>query len=324
MKTDIESQPTEQVQQDASPKENHQSCCARWKYAIIGIIVVLIGLGIGLGVWLNNRPVDIEVVQTTQTETSPSVVKFAPITAFGDNSAVLLESTRSLIDDTTFYYVRLVGIEPEDITNVDLVLTTTATPTSSDLSNAMNIVIKKVASVEFPYKLMDTVDVSTINGAAFAEDGAVVTAATFGSLDDSGLADSTLPPVLESSLSGDYGTQGTIRIEYSNEFVDGEIKPVPLLKFDLPNAVSAPGPFLYLSKRPLSESRGSDIASDDIFIPLDESASSGSSFNVKGKFEQVLDEVAVADIGDYANGSWVVWCRPFGVYIGGGSISEAM
>merc|ERR1712232_496096 len=117
---------------------------------------------------------------------------------------------------------------------------------------------------------------------------------------------------------------GTIRIEYANEFVDGEIKLVPRLKFDLPNTVSAPGPFLYIIKRPFSESQGSDIASDDIFIPLDESTSSGGSFNVKGKFEQVLDEVALEDIADYANGSWVVWCRPFGVYIGGGSISEAM
>jgi len=328
MKTDIEAQPTEQAQLDALPpaKENCKSRCARWKYAIIGIIVALIGLGIGFGLWLKNRPVDIEVVQTTQTETSPSVVKVAPLTSLGANSAVLLESTSSLIDDATFYYVRLADVDPEDIANVDLVLTTNTKPTSDDLSNGMAIVvIEKVASVEFPYRLEGKVDVSSINGAAFVENGTVTTTATFDSLDnDSDKADVSLLPVLESSLSGNYGTQGTIRIEYANEFVDGEIKLVPRLRFDLPNTVSAPGPFLYISKRPFSESQGSDIASDDIFIPLDESTSSGGSFNVKGKFEQVLDEVALEDIADYANGSWVVWCRPFGVYIGGGSISEAM
>jgi len=321
MKTDIESQQgKEQVQQDGK----NQSCCARWKYAIIGIMVVLIGLAIGIPLWLKNRPVDIEVVQTTQTETTPSVIKVAPITALGDTSAVILESTQSLIDDTTFYYVRLFGVESKDIANADLVLTTTATPAFSDLSNAANIVIEKVASVEFPYKLMGTVDVSNINGAAFAEDGAVITTASFSALDDLAPTDASLPPVLESSLSGSYGTQGTIRIEYSNEFVNGTVKAVPVLKFDLPNTVTAPGPFLYISKRPIEESRGNDIASDDIFIPLEEGASTGGSFNVKGKFEQVLNEVALTDIADYANGSWVVWCRSFGVYIGGGSISEAM
>jgi len=251
----------------------------------------------------------------------------APITTLGENSAVLLESTRSLINDTTFYYVRVVGVDPEDIANVDLVLTTTAKPTSGDLSTTDTniVVIEKVASVKLPYRLEGNVDVSLINGAAFVENGSVTTTATFGSLDnDSDIADISIPPVLASSLSGDYGTQGTIRIEYINEFVDGKIKSTPFLKFDLPDTVSAPGPFLYISKRPFSESQGSDIGPDDIFIPLEESALSGGSFNVKGQFEQVLDEIALEDITDYANGSWVVWCRPFGVYIGGGSISEAI
>jgi hypothetical protein len=61
------------------------------------------------------------------------------------------------------------------------------------------------------------------------------------------------------------------------------------------------------------------LTNDDIFIPID--SVGGGSFSVQGKFEQVLDEIAnVYDLSDYQNGSWVVWCRPFSVWLGGGAI----
>jgi hypothetical protein len=127
------------------------------------------------------------------------------------------------------------------------------------------------------------------------------------------------PPALTSSLSGEYRIGGTLTINYRNNLVNGQIRAVPILRFDIPNLASAPGPFLYLSKRPYSETRRGRLTSDEIFIPID-SVDEGS-FSVQGTFEQVLDEIGnVQDLSDYQNGSWVVWCRPFSVWIGGGAI----
>jgi hypothetical protein len=128
-----------------------------------------------------------------------------------------------------------------------------------------------------------------------------------------------LPPALTASLSGEYRIGGTLTIDYRNDLINGQIQSVPILKFDIPRLASAPGPYLYLSKRPYSETRRGGLSSDDIFIPID--SGEGGSFSVQGTFEQVLDEIGnVYDLSDYQNGSWVVWCRPFRVWIGGGRI----
>ena len=60
------------------------------------------------------------------------------------------------------------------------------------------------------------------------------------------------------------------------------------------------------------------MESQDIYVPIDET---GGEFAVVGEFDQYLDEIDVQDLEDFTNGSWIVWCRPFSVWIGGGSIS---
>ena len=127
-----------------------------------------------------------------------------------------------------------------------------------------------------------------------------------------------LPPELTSSLSGSYGISGTIKIDYVQRFVNGEVIDQPRLRFDIPKLSSAPGPYLYLSKRPYSETRRGGLESQDVYVPIDET---GGEFAVVGEFDQYLDEIDVQDIEDFTNGSWIVWCRPFSVWIGGGSIS---
>lgn len=94
---------------------------------------------------------------------------------------------------------------------------------------------------------------------------------------------------------------------------------VARLKFDIPEA-SAPDPYLYLSKRPYSETKEGSLTSADIYIPIDEIGD--GSFTAEGRYEQALDEISnVQDLNDYTNGSWIIWCRPFGVWLGGGPIS---
>jgi len=129
-----------------------------------------------------------------------------------------------------------------------------------------------------------------------------------------------LPPILFSEITGDYNIGGTITIDYISNFVDGNVVSQARMRFNLPKAASAPGPFLYLSKRPYSETRGKKLDRSDIPIPIDESQ--GGSFTVEGNYDQALDEISnIQNLSEYANGSWIVWCEPFGVWIGGGPIS---
>lgn len=86
--------------------------------------------------------------------------------------------------------------------------------------------------------------------------------------------------------------------------------------------MSAPGPYLYLSKRPFSETEGGDLVDTDIAIDIDGVAN--GSFTVDGRFEQILDEIEnVRDLREYDGGSFIIWCRPFGVWLGGGPIGAS-
>merc|ERR1712176_20836 len=138
--------------------------------------------------------------------------------------------------------------------------------------------------------------------------------------DGGGSASMELPPTLFSQLSGKYGIEGTVTIDYITEFQDGEIKSVAVMQFDIPAVNSAPGPFLYLSKRPFSETKNGGVTNEDVAINLDDGDQGG--FTVMGRFDQVLDEIDnVQDLNDYKDGSWIVWCEPFSVWLGGGPIS---
>lgn len=127
-----------------------------------------------------------------------------------------------------------------------------------------------------------------------------------------------LPEVLVGSLDGNYNIEGTITIDYVTGLENGQVVDIARLQFDV-GAVRAPGPFLYLSKRPYSETQGGDLVAEDIAIDIEGVAD--GSFTKGGVFEQVLDEINnVQDLREYEGGSFIVWCRPFGVWLGGGPI----
>eukprot|EP00535_Pseudo-nitzschia_heimii_P007015 CAMPEP_0197189580 /NCGR_PEP_ID=MMETSP1423-20130617/20012_1 /TAXON_ID=476441 /ORGANISM="Pseudo-nitzschia heimii, Strain UNC1101" /LENGTH=130 /DNA_ID=CAMNT_0042641729 /DNA_START=216 /DNA_END=605 /DNA_ORIENTATION=- len=112
-----------------------------------------------------------------------------------------------------------------------------------------------------------------------------------------------LPPILFSDVSGSYGIGGSITIDHVPSFQNGAVVDVARLRFDIPNLSDAPGPYLYLSKRPYFETRNGSLDDDDIYIPID--SGSDGQFNVKGRFDQILDEIQnVEDLQNYANGSW--------------------
>ena len=129
---------------------------------------------------------------------------------------------------------------------------------------------------------------------------------------------------MTSNLEGSYHNGATITIDSVAGFENGQTINQARLKFDVPSVGAAPGPYLYLSKRPYSETkRGSLDPEFDVFIPIDNGTD--EQFNVEGKYDQLLDEIDVSsqDLNEYVNGSWIVWCRPFEVWIGGGPISAS-
>jgi len=122
------------------------------------------------------------------------------------------------------------------------------------------------------------------------------------------------------NLEGDsYNIEGTIVIDYVAGLQGGEVITSAKLQFDV-SAVSAPGPYLYLSKRPFSETKGGRLVEqEDIGIEIDGVAN--GAYTKGGVFEQVLDEIDnVQDLREYEGGSFIIWCRPFGVWLGGGAI----
>lgn len=129
------------------------------------------------------------------------------------------------------------------------------------------------------------------------------------------------PPILVSSLDGEYGITGTITIKYRNGLGDdGQVRTIAVMTFDIPSAPEgAPLPILYLSPRPFSETENGSLEATDILVPMD--GAEKGSFTLQGTFEQELDEIDDASIlNDFTNGSWIVWCEPFAVYLGGGPI----
>jgi len=127
-----------------------------------------------------------------------------------------------------------------------------------------------------------------------------------------------LPEALVGNLDGNYNIEGTITIDYVAGLENGQVVQIPRLQFDV-NAVSAPGPYLYISKRPFSETQNGRLTAADIEIEID--GVFDGAFTKGGVFEQVFDEIDnVQELREYEGGSFVVWCEPFGVWLGGGPI----
>lgn len=215
-------------------------------------------------------------------------------------------------------------------------------------STKENFVLPTVKSLNFPYELPSSFDASLYNGGVFVspddnrilatfewifEDESVVgTPATTkapvieeeGETSTASPAAPTRPPtaaeetpvVLFSTLSGGYGVGGSITLQYRRDICnDGNVANVPFLLFSNIAAPSAPGPFLWITRRPNQRFR--QIAQNDVYIPFDDTQD--GSFTKSGTYILDFPDPDVA-ASEFIGGCFVVWCEPFSVYIGGGEI----
>lgn len=351
----------------------------KWRI-IFGVIgTVLLAVIIAIVVVFTTRPKNLEVTESTEVESLPSLIKGVTI----GTGAITIEFTELLADKSSLsYYVALNGdLDVEDIQD-ELSLDNPTLYLIPDLATMQSLLrVGELNNVTFPYRLSESFLPGDFEGIVLAEadrmDDDNTYIASFQIVDESRnigtptrapislsptraptaaptispaptmngatrapTAFPTLPPtlapvaptnppvvaptspplpeVLVGTLDGNYNIEGTITIDYVTGLKGGEVVDIARLQFDV-GAVRAPGPFLYLSKRSYSETQGGDLVAEDIAIDIDGVAD--GSFTKGGVFEQVLDEINnVQDLREYDGGSFIVWCRPFGVYLGGGPI----
>lgn len=302
-----------------------------------------------------SRLPDVAVTDSQELESLPSLIKTVTV----DTEVFAVEFTESLVEDTSnlFYYFNLYGnaaiIEEElGIENPTLYVV-------PDLVSMESLLrIGPINDVAFPYKLPDSFLPGNFEGIALAEDdrmeGDKVFVAPFVVVDESrnigspnpapiSIPQTSVPPpvqapanppptntppaaptVLVADLEGrsSYNIDGSITIDTVRGFEGGQVVEIPRLQFDV-DAASAPAPYLYLSKRPYSETRRGDLDDDDILIEID--GIRDGTFTKGGIFEQVLDEIGSAqDLSEYDGGSFIIWCRPFEIYLGGGPIKASI
>ena len=127
------------------------------------------------------------------------------------------------------------------------------------------------------------------------------------------------PIILFSQLGGGgYNVGGTITLQYRTDIDNnGNVINVPFLLFENINPVSAPGPFLWMTRR--ANTRHSQILDNDIYIAID--GTQDGSFTKGGTYALDFPEPNV-DFSEFVGGSYIVWCEPFSVWIGGGEIVE--
>jgi len=127
------------------------------------------------------------------------------------------------------------------------------------------------------------------------------------------------PIIFASSMpsSSQYPTSGTINFvrRYKTDVNTGEAVPFTTLKFVDIDPPSAPGAMIYLS--PMA---GGRRINEDGVIPIEiEQADKNGWYTVSGTFEQE----APAEYNDSTANYYqeiIIWCEPFGVYLGGGAI----
>ena len=95
-----------------------------------------------------------------------------------------------------------------------------------------------------------------------------------------------------------------------------ELENVPYLFFENIEAPSAPGPVLWMTRR--ANERHTTILEEDIYIKV---ADSDGSFTVEGTYTIDFPSPGI-DFKEFVNGSFIVWCEPYSVWLGGGSIVE--
>ena len=301
---------------------------------IVAVVILALGGLAGFLAWWFTRPANIPVAQAQSNPTSPpSVVQLGTTDTFG---ITRIDSSYALDNPSNVtHYLSMQEVND----NVSLYLV--ADSTEVDFQDAF--VVKNVQDLEFPHALPATFDPSLYEGGVFVTDDSTVVVDTFewtidmtktandgtgdasnGTDTTDGTSDSdtnsdTELPILVSELEGSsYSVGGTITIQYRMD-VDsssGNVVQVPFMVFENIQAPSAPGPFLWMTRR--ANERHGSILPEDIYIPI-EGASDGTSFTLEGDFAQDFPEPNV-DLSEFANGSFIVWCEPFSVWLGGGPI----
>jgi len=145
----------------------------------------------------------------------------------------------------------------------------------------------------------------------------------FNETDGGGVSSKSI--VLRSELEGwkDYNVAGTIEIKTRSVSSGSSIADEAYLELNIKDIPRAPDARLYLSKEPLD--RGASSLDDDKVLFIEITGHDSSPLMAKkGEYFQDLTFGREIDLNDFKNGSFIVWCKKFTVYLGGGEITSEM
>jgi hypothetical protein len=276
------------------------------------LLLVVAGI-VGFLIYYFTRPDNIDLTSGTDAYSPTSLIRAGYA---GDNFAALIRiDSRTLLgDDSVVSYEASMDFVDGLPTNTTLYLTNgnQSDNTVELLAEGSFLEILNADSMEFPIDL--STEEGTFLSAGFLVNMAGETIASF-SLDIDG-GSVSLPSVkYVSVLAGQgYNVKGTVTFDTRIDLEGTAAVAVPYIQFENIEPPEAPGPYMYISKNPYR--RGQQIESQDIFLPIENTKS--NTFSRNGQFSQDLNKQL--DLSQY--NSLVIWCRPFEVFLGGGSVLE--
>jgi len=315
----------------------------RGKLLIAGGLFIIIAVGAGIGIYFGFfHHEDAEITESSAESFFPTEKKFVvvPNVQEGVNASVQLLEQQSTTDaDSVLYFVNVTftgdddvdttttrylrrGLQQQD-NNAALKLYVSESELTESIeyqelknqvadgtAETFNLTSGAVGSYQFQTTYDDAVGIAFIN----SEQEQVQAFANFADVPNV-----PGPIIFASSMpsSSQYPTSGTINFvrRYKTDVNTGEAVPFTTLKFVDIDPPSAPGAMIYLS--PMA---GGRRINEDGVIPIEiEQADKNGWYTVSGTFEQE----APAEYNDSTANYYqeiIIWCEPFGVYLGGGAI----
>jgi len=280
------------------------------KKIIVGIVAFVAGAAIGVPIFWRFAIKAVDTEKADPNAINREVMNTGTIEGGMIDGQVVIESSVSVsnLSDVTHFLTILDATYPTDADSPISLYFTNDVMTDPFTTNETTLMVAGVQDLTFPSTLPSSYGAELFNAGIFTDaSNKMIGMFTFDDIDDT---------TLISQLSGSPGHEdvgGKITVSKSRVLQNNEkVVEKTSLFFEDIEVPSAPDAFLYLS---INDDRSVD---GDNLIPIDDAGR--GRFVKTGTFVQKLDDDI--DINLFTNGSFIVWCRRFGLFLGGGAFKK--
>lgn len=279
------------------------------KKIIVGIVTFVAGAAIGVPIFWRFAIKAVDTEKADPNAIKRGVMDTGTIEGGVIDGKVVIESSASVsnLNDVTHFLTILDANYSTDADSPINLYFTNDVMTDPFNSTETTLMVAGVQNLTFPSTLPSSYGDELFNaGIFFDANNTMIGMFTFDDIDDI---------TLISQLSGapGYDIGGKITVSKSRVLQNNEkvVEKTSLL-FENIEVPSAPDAFLYLS---INDDRSVD---GDNLIPIDDAGR--GRFVKTGTFVQKLDDDI--DINQFTNGSFIVWCERFSIFLGGGEFKK--